>query len=363
MQAEKTKHQKAAQVLSDLQEKKFKMIFFTPDSKHVPSGAVIEIYNQAMVMRRNGYDAFIMTASSDYEVPAYLDQDVQALPHLHADVENLPIAASDWLIIPEHSTPLMQQTRELSCGRIVLAQSYDYIITSNIPGMTWRDMGIENVVVTSDRMKKFVNEWHGNGRYDIQTYTLGLPEYFKPADFKQPIVSFYARNSNDIIKLNKLFYLRFPELRWVVFEDLRDSTRAEFAEKLGKSAVTVWVDRIASFGQTAIEAMAAGSIPIALAPDIIPEYMDENTGVWTNDFYQIPELIGKLIKMWMQDLIPQELTDGMAHVAAAHSAAISDASILDAYTHFLDKRIKDVAEAVTVAKIEEEEVAKLNANR
>lgn len=363
MQAEKTKHQKAVQVLSNLQDKKFKMIFFTPDSKHTPSGAVIEIYNQAMVMRRNGYDSYIMTATSDYEVPAYLDQDVQSLPHLHADVENLPIAPSDWLIIPEHSTPLMQQTRELPCGRIVLAQSYDYIITSNIPGMTWRDMGIENVIVTSDRMKEFVTEWHGNGSYDIQTYTLGIPEYFKPAAFKQPVVSFYTRNPNDIIKLNKLFYLRFPELRWIIFEDLRDTTRTEFAEKLSRSAVTVWVDRIASYGQTPIEAMASGSIPVALGPDILPEYMEEDTGVWVNDFFQIPELIGKLVKMWMQDIIPQELTDGMARIAAAHSITKSDASILSAYSHFLEKRIKDITDAVTVAKLEEDELAKINANR
>lgn len=363
MQTEKTKLEKAVQVLTNLQEKNFKMIFFAPDGKHTPSGAIIEIYNQAMLMRRNGYDTYILTSTSDYEVPAYLDQDVQALPHLHADTKAFDVSPSDWLVIPEHATPLMQQTKDLPCGRIVLAQSYDYIITSNIPGMTWRDMGMENVIVTSERMKKFVNEWHGAGSYDIQTYTIGVPEYFKPSEFKEPIVSFYSRNPNDIVKLNKLFYLRFPELRWIVFQDLRDSTREQFAEKLAKSPVTVWIDRIASYGQTPLEAMTCESVTISLAPDIIPEYMEEDTGVWTNDFYEIPELIGKVIKMWMQDILPKELFDGMARVAEAHSAENSDASIVAAYTHFLDKRILTIKDVVHIAKLEEEELEKINATR
>lgn len=352
MSTELTKQERAKQSLSNLQSKQFKMIFFAPNTNSLPSGAVIEIYNQAMVMRRNGYDTYILTESKEYEVPAYLDQDAQALPHLASDSEKFKVAPEDWLIIPEFFTPLMEQTKKLSCGRIVLAQSYDYTITSNIPGMTWKDMGMTDVLVTSGRMKEFIEEWHGINRYDIQTYTIGIPEYFKNGCFKKPVITFYSRNNNDIIKINKLFYLRFPELRWIVFEDLRGTTREEFANKLNQSPVTLWLDRTAGFGQTPVEAATAGSVPVALVPDIVAEYMSDETGIWSSDFYEIPNLLGAVLKMWFKDELPKELLKGMSDMAANYTPEKSEASILAAYQHFISKRETLLTEALTAAEAE-----------
>jgi len=356
-QSKLSKLEKAQHALTGLQERKFKMYFFVPATGGHASGAVIEIYNQAAVMRRNGFDAYILAERKDYTAPDYLDQDLQALPHLTSEGSKFPIAPEDWLIIPDFYTPLMEQTKKTSCTRVVLAQSYDYIITSNLGGMTWKDLGMDYVVTTSERMKQFIQEYHGPKLYDIQTYTLGVPDYFTTPTLKKPVISFFSRNSDDIKRMSKLFYYKYPELQWVVFEDLRGTSRADFAKKLAESEVCLFIDRIAGFGQPAIEAMKADTVVVALAPDIVPEYMDANAGVWSADYYQVPELLGKVFKMVISDEFPEEIRQGMKEQAAKYSPEASEASILAAYAHFLAQRETILKEAVEIATLMEEQLS------
>lgn len=346
-QSQKSKLEKAQAALQGLKDRNFKMFFFVPETRGIASGAVIEIYNQAAVMRRQGFDATILAERKDYVAPGYLDQDLQALPHLHAEGAVFPVSPEDWLIIPEFYTPLMEQTKKLSCTRVVLAQSYDYTITSNLGGMTWKDLGMDYVLTTSERMKQFIEKYHGN-HYDIQTYRIGIPEYFAAKGLKKPVISFFSRNSDDIKRMSKLFYYLYPELQWVVFEDLRGTSRTEFAKKLSESEVCLFLDRIAGFGQTPIEAMKADTVVVALAPDIIPEYMDANAGVWTADYYQVPELLGQVFKMVISDEFPEEIRQGMKEQAQKYSPEASEASIVAAYQHFIGKREEMLQEAVEI---------------
>lgn len=349
-QSKLSKLEKAQAALQGLRDRKFKMMFFVPETRGMASGAVIEIYNQAAVLRRQGFDTVMLAERKDYVAPAYLDQELQAMPHLYAEGVTFPVAPEDWLIIPEFYTPLMEQTKKMSCTRVVLAQSYTYTIESNLGGMTWKDLGMDYVITTSERMKEFIQEWHGKNLYDIQTYTLGVPEYFKPSAIKKPVVAFFSRNADDIKRMSKLFYYKFPELQWVVFDDLRGTTRQEFAKKLGEAQVCLFLDRIAGFGQPAIEAMKSETVVVALAPDIIPEYMIENSGVWSADYYQVPELLGNVFKRLISDEFPEEILDTMKSVANHYSVENSEASILAAYQHFLTKREETLVEAVEIAE-------------
>lgn len=347
-QSKLSKLEKAQAALTALRERNYKMLFFVPETRGIASGAVIEIYTQAALMRRNGFDARILAERKDYVAPSYLDQDLQVLPHLHAEGVTFPVAPEDWLIIPEFFTPLMEQTKKLSCTRVVLAQSFDYTITSNLGGMTWKNYGMEYVLATSERMKNFIEEWHGTGLYDIQTYQLGVPAYFKPAPFKKPQVAFFSRNADDIKRMSKLFYYKFPELQWVVFEDLRNTTREEFAKKMGEAEVCLFLDRIAGFGQPPIEAMKSDTVVVALAPDIVPEYMEQQAGVWTADYYQVPVLLGQVLHMIIEDKFPEEIREEMAKLAAHYSPEASETSVLAAYQHFQSKREADLLEAVEI---------------
>ena len=157
--------------------------------------------------------------------------------------------------------------------------------------------------------------------------------------------------------MSKLFYYKYPELQWVVFEDLRGTSRTDFAKKLAESEVCLFIDRIAGFGQPAIEAMKADTVVVALAPDIVPEYMDANAGVWSADYYQVPELLGKVFKMVISDEFPEEIRQGMKEQAAKYSPEASEASILAAYAYFLTQRETILKEAVEIATLMEEQLS------
>ncbi len=363
-QSKLSKLEKAQNALQGLKDRKFKMYFFAPETGGHASGALIEIYTQAAIMRRQGFDVTILVESRDHVVPNFLDQDLQALPHKSVDNATFAVAPEDWLIIPEFLTTIMEQTKKLSCTRVVLAQNYDHIITSNLGGMTWKDLGMEYVLVTSERMKSFVEYYHGAKLYDIQVISLGVPDYFEPKRLKKPVISFFSRNGDDIKRISKLFYYKFPELQWVVFEDLRGKTgdfnaipRSEFAKKIGESEILLFLDRIASFGQPAIEAMKSDTVVVALAPDVLPEYMEQQAGIWSADYYAIPELLGNAFKMLLADEFPEEIRENMKLVAAKHSPELAEASVVAAYSNFIAKREALLTEAVEIASKMEAQLA------
>lgn len=349
-----SKAEKIQKALDNIAAQKQKIFFFVPETNGIASGAVIEIYNQINVLRKAGFDASPISERRDYEVPTYLDEEARALKHYHAEKSTFPVSPEDILVIPEFFTPLMEQTKNMGCMRVVLAQTYDYTVTSNLPGMIWKNYGMENVISTSENLSNFIRKYHGDFNYDIKEYKIGVPEYFESPILKKPIVTFFTRNPQDIAKISKLFYYLYPEFQWVVFDDLRGSSRIDFARKMAESPVMVWVDRIAGFGQTPLEAMKAGTVPVGLAPDMIPEYMMENTGAWTSSFYEIPDLLGKVLKMWVNDNLPAELVEGMKAKAAEYSQSISDASILETFGYFIKKRQVELEEVLaTINKAEE----------
>jgi glycosyltransferase involved in cell wall biosynthesis len=108
----------------------------------------------------------------------------------------------------------------------------------------------------------------------------------------------------------------------------------------------VWVDRIASFGTFPLECMAAGTIPIALVPDLPPEYIVdeegkpvENIGVWTGDFYALPLLIGDVVTKFLDDTIGTEITDNMSAIAAKYNQADAAKQLEEIYEGFLSERM------------------------
>ena len=349
---ELSKLEKVKASLANFKEGKSKFLFFVPDSMGVASGAVIEIYTHANILRKKGYDVYIFSDKEDYTPPSYLDQELRSLQHKTLKkqgqnelVLNMAISPEDFLIIPDFFTNIMETTKTLPCKRVVFVQALDYFINSLLPGMTYANFSIKNVITTSELFKSFIKEYHGD-MYDIKTYKIGVPDYFKANPFKKPVISFVVRNAGDIHKISRLFYLKYPELRWVGFEDLRGFSREDFAKKMGESVVCLWVDRIASHGTVPLEAMKSNTIVVGLIPDMPPEYIVENSGVWLKSLYQIPEMLARIIKMYIQDVLPAELYETMQTIADGYSQKTSEESIIALYDELLGDRLKEYDEFI-----------------
>ena len=103
--------------------------------------------------------------------------------------------------------------------------------------------------------------------------------------------------------------------------------------------------------------MKAGSIPIGIVPDIIPEYLIEtnedgqmnfiqNSGVWTHDLYNIPQLIGETITKYLDDTIEEELFMKMKEISNKYNEESSKNEIELAYTSFVEERMEFFEKAI-----------------
>ncbi len=347
------KIQKIQNSIEKLNNKEQKILFFITES-HFPSGAISEVYKTAKVLRDNGYNAMIMTENKDYQLPTYIEDEYLTVPHLQS-TETINVTLEDFLIIPEIFTNVMEQSKSLPCTKIVLLQNFN-ALTKSIPlGVDLSYFNIYNVITTSENLKDLFTKFFGP--YDTQICKLGIPDYFKESKNPKKLkVTLVARNSNDAERFIKLFYVQHPEFKFITFENAYGEgnmgvKREELAKKLGESACTLWLDRTSSFGTLPLEAMKSGSVVIGLIPEIESEYMVDYSALWTNDFYQLPDLLSEFIKMFIQDAIPEVITNKMIEVSSQYSEQSGKDNIVNTYEYFFNKRIKELTDFVQQSNI------------
>ena len=135
--------------------------------------------------------------------------------------------------------------------------------------------------------------------------------------------------------------------------------RVDFAKRLQGNFAAVWVDRISSFGTFPLECMKAGTIPICLKPDIMPEYMIERdekgvaskivegAGVWTENFYDLPVLIGEVLVKFLDDAIKPELYETMSKIASKYNQKDAETRLAEIYGEIVTQRIALFNSALT----------------
>lgn len=356
--------EKLKTALSKLKNKKSKFLFFVTKSTN-PAASMYEIYFHANVVKNLGFDVKMLTDDDNYEIPYWIDDDLVDLEHESMGKARLSVGPEDVIVIPEIFSNVMEQTKNLPCIRIGLLQSVDYMMNSLIPSTDWSSFGINKIITTSETLKKYVQEFFGRDKYDIKTYDIGIPDYFYSDETpKRPVITVAGRNPNEISKLIKLFYIKYPQYGWVTFDSMiteskppRALRRVEYAERLRKNFAAVWVDRIASFGTLPLEAMASGCIPIGLVPDITPEYIleknekgetiyAENSGVWTADYYSLPSLINDTLTKYLDDSIEDSVYEKMSEIASKYNQKNAASQIAKIYEDLIVERTNVLEEAI-----------------
>ena len=128
--------------------------------------------------------------------------------------------------------------------------------------------------------------------------------------------------------------------------------RVDFAKRLRGNFAAVWIDRISSFGTFPLECMKSGVIPVALKPDIIPEYMverDENGnavktveggGLWTDNYYDLPLMVGDILVKFLDDNIPDDLYESMDKISEKYTQENAEKQLNVIYEEQINNRIK-----------------------
>lgn len=356
--------QQILEMIDKINNKDFGFYFFTLDTKGNPVASVATIYNTVMELNKLGYKAVILHEKNDYKgVGEWLGEEYTKLPHESIEAQKLNLTTLDYIIVPEIFSNVMDQVKGFPCKKIVLSQSYAYILELLGAGQRWDfNYGFKDVITTSETQAEYIRGLFGG----VTTYVVppSVPEYFKPTlKMKKPLVSIVTRNQSDALKIVKSFYLQHPLYKWVTFRELRGLPKDTFATELANSCLAVWVDDVAGFGTFPIEAMECETPIIGKIPDLVPEWMTQGTedgkidlkdnGVWTNNILAIPGLIAQYMKVWLEDSVPQELIDGMVESKGQYTEEKQNIKIKEVYGQLVANRL---AEFESLLKEEEEKV-------
>lgn len=305
--------------IENLKQKNCRLLFLVQDTKGNAKAAVRYVYEMAYCLHQKNFNVTIIHEQKEYKgVGDWLDEKYMTIPHQSIDGQNLQISPEDFIIVPELYGHVMDQVQKLPCGKIVICQSYDYMLETLTPGASWSQYGFLKCITTSPEQEKVAAEIMKNVSFDILSPVIS-ESFYKKQTPPKPIISVHTRDQRDTIKIIKSFYLKYPQFRWITFRDLRGLTETEFSDHLRDSFVSVWVDDISGFGTFPLESMKTNTPVIGKIPNLKPEWMNEHNGIWTNDTLSIVDIIAEFIQNWLEDNISNKLYDSGIETAETYS--------------------------------------------
>ena len=332
------------------------IFFFVIDTKGNPSGSLSYIYNLAMFLKKNNYKVAMLHQEDEFVgVGDWMPLEFTEIAHYNISKDDIDVSPSDILFIPEIFAQVMNQTKKLPCKRIAILQNFDYMVEQMPFSGQWGDFGMFDCVTNTNENADLVKSVFPYVK--TTTITPCIENVFGDnKDLKKMIINIVARNQEDINKIVKPFYWKYPTFKWVSFRDLRGFSRERFAECLREAAITIWVDEETSFGYSAIEAMKSGSIVIAKIPDNKLEWMTNKDGefknccVWFDDFNKVQKQIASVVRSWITDKVPEVIYKESKKVGNSYSSEKTEKEFLDYVSKVIENRKNDMKELLIQIK-------------
>jgi len=298
--------------VENLKNKKNKIYLLVQDTKGNAKASVSYTYRLGMALLNLGFNPIILHEKTDYTgVSGWLGEEyMTSLTHKSIEGQNLEVSPEDFLIIPELFGFVMPQVSKLNCGKIVLCQSYDYMLETLQPGVNWNQVGFFKCITTSEFQKDFISNIMRNISFDVIEPLIS--EKFEKSKLPaNPIIAIHSREQRDTTNLVKSFYLKFPQYRWVTFRDMRGLSEEQLADSLRNSFLSIWIDEISGYGTFPLESMKSGVPVMGLVPNLLPHWMNEDNGLWINNKTQIVDFIADFLQNWLEDNINPNLFSEM----------------------------------------------------
>jgi hypothetical protein len=305
-------HEKLEMSINKMKEKLSRIYFMVQDTKGNAKASVRYIYQMALTLKRNGYNAIILHEKPEYfGVSSWLSEEYMTeLEHRAIEGTSLEISPDDLIIIPEIYGFVMDQITKLPCGKIVLSQAFDHVFETLQPGQSWTQLGFYKCITTSEKQKELIQSVMRNVTVDVVAPYIS--DVFQKNEYPpKTIINIHTRDQRDTANLIKSFYVKFPQYRWITFRDLRGLSENEFAEAMKDSFISIWIDQTSSFGTFPLESMKMGIPVLGLVPDVVPSWMNEDNGLWVNNKTIIVDVLSDFIQNWLEDNLNPELFDRM----------------------------------------------------
>jgi len=325
--------------IKNLREKKFRIFFFIQDTKGNAKASIRYIYQMAKSLLDNGFNPIILHEKDDYTgVGTWLGEEYTKITHQSLEAKNLQVSPEDLLVLPEIFGFVMDQVKNLPCGKIVLTQQYAHMLETLNPGQSWNQFGFMKCITTNNKQKEYIERIMRQVSFDvIEPY---ISDKFQSKKIPAlPIIGVHTKEQSDAVNLIKAFYLKFPQYRWFTFRDLRGLTETEFANSLRDCFVSVWIDNKSGFGTFPLESMKSNVPCIGKVPDLMPDWMNEDNGIWISDETILIDVIADFIQNWLEDNIKPELYENMSKTVERYSDKSKfEKSVIQQFEDYLNYR-------------------------
>lgn len=350
--------------IKKIEKKENNVFFFVLDTKGNPSGSLEYIYKLAMIAKNDGYKVGMLYQSADKNdkfvgVKDWLGEDYANIPHYDIASDDVEITPSDILFIPEIFANVMNQTKKLPCKRIAILQNYDYLVEQMPFAAQWGDFGILDAITNTEHNAELLKDIFPYVKTKVITPYIDKM-FGTTIQPKKMIVNIVASNQEDINRIIKPFYWKYPSFKWVSFRDLRGFSKEQFAESLRDAAITIWVDDKTSFGYSALEAMKSGSIVIAKIPEEPLKWMNEdsedkvgklrNCCIWFDDFHEVQRAIASVVRSWITDKVPSTLFDEAKKVNELYPFETTQKEFSEYLNGVVENRKKEMEQLVNVVE-------------
>lgn len=336
------KEQKIKENVDKIENNDFGIYFFTMDTKGNATASVAYIYELAKTLSDNGYNTHILHEKSEYtSVEGWLGEEYAQLSHVSVEAGELAVGPADFIVIPELFGHVAEQITNLGCKKLMLCQAYDYMFEFLEPGKRWSDFGVTDCIAISEQIAEVVKQ--NFKTINVEIVPVAIPDFFtKSEEPKKPIVAVHTREQRDAAKTIKSFYLQFPQYKWITFRDMRGLGRKEFAKTLKEACCSIWIDDISGFGTFPVESMKCGTPVIGKVPNMIPEWLTEDNGIWTYEGHRLPEFAATYLESWLEDAIPSELLDAMKPIEDKYKKEDQDKRVIEVFKGYIAKRKQDL---------------------
>lgn len=342
--------------IDKINNKESKVFFFVIDTKGVPSGSLAYIYHLAKFVKDEGYNVTMLHTEEEFEgVGGWLGEEFAELEHVNVNGNEVETKPSDVLFIPEIYAQVMNQTKELPCKRVAILQNFNYLVEQTPFSAQWGDFKIFDAIANSEYEKNLLASVFPYVKAKVVTPFVSkiFGETVGP---KNLVVNIVSRNQEDVNKVVKPFYWKYPLFKFVTFRDLRTMPQKEVAAAMRESSITVWIDEESSFGYAALEAMKSGSLVIAKVPTTeTPWEFKEgkelsNSCIWFTDYDTLHKQLASVIRAVMTDKVPSEIGEAAKKTVAEYTEERTKKEFMDAFNEIISKRKKEMEELIIQIK-------------
>ena len=345
-----------------------KVFFFVLDTEGYASGSLAYIYHLAKFAKDAGYNVGMLYQTEAPQkgmpedefvgVEGWLGKEYSSLPHYDIRKEEVDINPSDIVFIPEIFSQVMNQTKNLPCQRIAIMQNFDYVLSQMPYSAQWGDYNIVEAISNTEENAALIKSV-----FPYEKVTV-IPPFIENifGETKEPkklVVNIVAHNQDDVTRLIKPFYWKYPLMKYVSFRHLSGFTKEKFADALRESFLTIWIDEPASFGYSAIEAMKCGNVVFAKVPNETKKWMYNEDGttfndscIWFDNLNAMHDKIATMVRAFLTDSIPASVYEGQKTVKDMYPEEASRNAFTTYLKDILGRRKKSMETAIKIAESE-----------